>query len=37
MTPVPFIVVACTLAAAVAFAFLVDAAQCPIFRRLGTA
>jgi H+-transporting ATPase len=35
MTPLPIIVVAGTLAAAVAFAFVVDTAKVPVFRRLG--
>jgi len=35
MTPLPIFVVAGTLAAALAFAFAVDAAKGPIFRRLG--
>jgi H+-transporting ATPase len=35
MTPLPIFVVAGTLAAALAFAFVVDAAKGPVFRRLG--
>jgi H+-transporting ATPase len=37
MTPLPMVVVACTLAAAVVFAFIVDAAKVPVFGRLGIA
>jgi len=37
MTPLPILVVAGTLAAAVVFAFLVDAAKGPVFGRLGIA
>jgi H+-transporting ATPase len=37
MTPLPVLVVAGTLAAAVVFAFLVDAAKGPVFGRLGIA
>ncbi len=37
MTPLPIVTVICTLAAAVAFAFVVDAAKCPVFGRLGIA
>jgi H+-transporting ATPase len=35
MTPLPILVVTGTLAASVAFAFVVDAAKAPVFRRLG--
>ena len=35
MTPLPIFVVAVTLAAAIAFAFIVDAAKVPVFRQLG--
>ena len=35
MTPLPIVVVAGTLAAAVVFAFVVDAAKGPVFGRLG--
>ena len=35
MTPLPIFVVAVTLAAAAAFAFVVDAAKVPVFRQLG--
>ena len=37
MTPLPIVVVAGTLAAAVVFAFVVDAAKVPVFGRLGIA
>ena len=37
MTPLPLVVVAGTLAAAVVFALLVDAAKVPVFGRLGIA
>jgi H+-transporting ATPase len=37
MTALPIVVVAGTLAATIAFAFLVDAAKGPVFRRLGIA
>ncbi len=37
MTPLPVLVVAGTLAAAVVFAFVVDAAKRPVFGRLGIA
>jgi len=37
MTPLPIVVVAGTLAAAVVFAFAVDAAKAPVFRRLEIA
>jgi H+-transporting ATPase len=37
MTPLPISVVAATLVGAVAFAFIVDAAKGPIFRRLKIA
>jgi H+-transporting ATPase len=37
MTPLPVLVVAGTLAAAVVFAFVVDAAKGQVFRRLGIA
>jgi len=37
MTPLPFFVVAGTLAATVGFAFVVDAAKGPVFKRLGIA
>jgi len=37
MTPLPILVVACTLAAAAVFAFVVDTAKGPVFRRLGIA
>jgi len=37
MTPLPIFVVTGTFAATVAFAFLVDAAKGPVFRRLGIA
>ena len=37
MTPLPVLVVASTLAAAVVFAFVVDAAKVPVFGRLGIA
>jgi H+-transporting ATPase len=37
MTPVPIFVVAGTLAAAVVFAFVVDAAKGPVYGRLGIA
>ena len=37
MTPLPIVVVAGTLAATVVFAFVVDAAKGPVFRRLGIA
>ena len=35
MTPLPVLVVAGTLAAAVVFAFVVDAAKVPVYGRLG--
>jgi H+-transporting ATPase len=37
MTALPIVVVAGTFAATIAFAFLVDAAKGPVFRRLGIA
>ena len=37
MTPLPIFVVAGTFAATVVFAFVVDAAKGPVFRRLGIA
>lgn len=37
MTPLPISVVAGTFAATIAFAFLVDEAKRPVFRRLGIA
>ena len=37
ITPLPMIVVAGTLAAAVIFALVVDAAKVPVFGRLGIA
>jgi H+-transporting ATPase len=37
MTPLPFFVVAGTLAGAVVFALVVDAAKVPVFGRLGIA
>jgi H+-transporting ATPase len=37
MTPIPALLVGETLVAAVAFAFLVDLAKMPAFRRLGIA
>ena len=35
MTPLPIFIVGSTLAAALVFAFVVDAAKGPVFRRLG--
>jgi H+-transporting ATPase len=35
MTPLPVAVVAGTLVAAAAFAFVLDLAKVPVFRRLG--
>ena len=37
MTPLPALVVAGTLAAAIAFAFVLDLVKVPVFRRLGIA
>jgi H+-transporting ATPase len=37
MTPLPVLTIACTLAAAAAFAFVLDMAKVPVFARLGIA